>query len=339
MEMLVERLIQIGYFAGQAVVVVAALLILISFIFNLAMKSQHKAELEVEDLKLKYERLGKDLKTSSMSKKELKTLLKAEKKAKKKKEEPLPTVYVINFEGDMRAHAVDNLREEISAVLTAATDQDEVVVCIESPGGVVHGYGLAAAQLLRVKNRGIKLTACVDKVAASGGYLMACVADQIISAPFAIIGSIGVIAQVPNFHRLLKKHDIDYREITAGEFKRTVSLLGEITDKGEQKFLEQITETHQLFKEFVKTNRPQVDVTQIATGEYWYGNRAKELKLVDEIMTSDDFLLKNIADKNMKKISFQKKKKLSERLGLSAAKVASQTADLIWQKLESSKYL
>jgi len=188
----------------------------------------------------------------------------------------------------------------------------------------VHGYGLAAAQILRLKEAGLQVTACVDKVAASGGYMMACTAHRILAAPFAIVGSIGVLAQVPNFHRLLKKIDVDYEEVSAGEYKRTVSTLGEITEKGRAKFKEQIEDTHVLFKEFVGQYRPQVELSQVATGEYWFGLRAKDLKLIDEIMTSDAFILSKKDTHHMLSIQFSAKKnfieKLSEALALAAEK-------------------
>ena len=108
-------------------------------------------------------------------------------------------------------------------------------------------YGLAASQMQRIRDKKLKLTVCVDKVAASGGYMMAVVADKIIAAPFAVLGSIGVLAQVPNFHRLLKKHDVDFEMLTAGKYKRTLTMFGENTDKGREKFQEDIEDTHVLF--------------------------------------------------------------------------------------------
>ncbi len=220
---------------------------------------------------------------------------KAQRKAKKKKEkqeakaakkaskrgqgssdgpEQRKRLYVLNFDGDIRASATDNLREEITAVLNQSTEGDEVLVKVESPGGLVHGYGLAASQLRRIRDAEVPLTIAVDKVAASGGYMMACVADRIIAAPFAVLGSIGVLAQVPNFHRLLKKHDIDFELFTAGEYKRTVTMFGENTEKGREKFTEDLEETHDLFKDFVSENRPQLDIARVATGEVWYGTRS-----------------------------------------------------------------
>jgi serine protease SohB len=199
-------------------------------------------------------------------------------------------VFVLGFHGDIRAHAVRNLREEISALLTLAEPEDSVVVRLESSGGMVHAYGLAAAQLTRIRERGIPLTVCVDKVAASGGYLMACVADRIVAAPFAMVGSIGVLAQIPNFHRLLKKHDIDYELLTAGQYKRTLTVFGRNTDTARQKFAEELEDTHALFREFVQRYRPGLDVAAVATGEVWFGERAQGLGLVDTLGTSDALL-------------------------------------------------
>lgn len=200
-------------------------------------------------------------------------------------------LYVLNFDGDLQASQVSALRNEITAVLVDATKDDEVLVGVQSPGGLVHAYGLAASQLLRVRQAGIKLTVAVDQVAASGGYLMATVADRIIAAPFALVGSIGVMAELPNFNRLLQKHQIDYEVLTAGEHKRTLTMFGENTEAGRSKFMEEIEDVHQLFREFVTENRPSVEDEKVKTGEAWYGQRAIELNLIDEILTSDQYIL------------------------------------------------
>ncbi len=328
-----EYLMQLGLFSGKVAVLViafAALLVLFFALLNRA--RQGKALISVEDLNEKFEQMSKALKASTLDDKALKLERKAEKKRLKAEKKAPPTdkpmVYVLDFEGDIRASHLDNLREEITSILTVAKPgKDEVVLRLESPGGMVHAYGLAAAQLVRLRSAGLKLTICVDKVAASGGYMMACTADRILAAPFAIIGSIGVVAQVPNFHRLLKKHDVDFEEITAGEFKRTVTMFGEITDKGRRKFLDQIEDTHGLFKNFVHTYRPQLDVAQVATGEYWFGERAKQLNLVDEIMASDDYLFKRRGEAQIFKIEIQSHKKWSEKL-------AENIASLIHQSVE-----
>lgn len=203
---------------------------------------------------------------------------------------------------------------EISTVLDVATPRDEVLVRVTSPGGMVHTYGLAAAQLTRVRNANIPLCVSVDKVAASGGYLMACTANKIIASPFAILGSIGVLAQVPNFHRLLKKHDIDYEEYTAGDYKRTISMFGEITDKGKEKFTEQIADTHELFKNFVKEHRPIVDIDKVGTGEPWFGKRALDHKLIDEIKTSDEYFFERKDSHDIVKVKLAEKKKFGEKI-------------------------
>ena len=216
-----------------------------------------------------------------------------------------------------------------------ATAEDEVVVKVESPGGLVHSYGYAAAQLIRIRDAKIPLTICVDQVAASGGYLMACVGSKVLAAPFALIGSIGVVAQVPNFYRLLKKHDVDYKEYTAGDYKRTVSLFGEITEKGEAKFKEQLEITHQLFKSFVSKYRPQLDLAKVATGEFWYGENAKALGLIDEIKTSDEYLLTLAKDHQVVKISFEQKPTFMEKLSDSFSAAITKAFTLIINKMTS----
>lgn len=288
-------------------------------------------ELVVTDLSEEFKETVKHLRDFQLSEEELKQAEKTEKKAKKQeakalksklkngeKVEPKPCVYVLDFKGDISASETTALREEISAIINVAKADDEVLLRLESPGGVVHGYGLAASQLARLKQKGIKLTVAVDKVAASGGYMMACVADKIVSAPFAIIGSIGVVAQIPNIHRLLKKHDVDVDVMTAGEFKRTVTVLGENTEKGKQKFQAELEETHQLFKQFVTQNRPHLDVDKVATGEHWFGQQALALQLVDELATSDDIILEKMKDKSVIAVKYKVKKPLLQKIGKQA---------------------
>lgn len=335
-----EILEQFGLFAAQTLVIVLAIASIIILIAVLAAKAQDKPEIEIELLHKKYKLFAKILKTATLNKEEQKEEKKKEKKElKEKKHEHVRKVFVLDFNGDIKASAVEHLRQEVTAILNAATPRDEIVLRLESPGGVVHGYGLAASQLLRIRDKGIPLTVCIDKVAASGGYLMSCTANKILCAPFAIVGSIGVVAQLPNFHRILKKHDVDYKEYTAGEFKRTVSLLGEITPKGEEKFREQLEATHRLFKNFVQTNRPAIDMTKVATGEYWYGQDAKELGLVDEIRTSDDYLLSQADNNQIIKVSFEKKQKLAEKLSGVLGKAAHSAVLKAYEDLERKIFL
>lgn len=271
--------------------------------------------LEVRALNRRFEHLGDALRSAVMKPKEFKALVKGRKTA----DDAKPRVYVLDFEGDILATQVERLREEVSAIASVAQENDEVVVKIESPGGGVPHYGLAAAQLVRLRERKIKVTACIDRVAASGGYLMACVADNVVAAPFAIIGSIGVVAQVPNIHRLLKKHDVDVAEVTAGEFKRTVSLFGEVTEKGKKKLQEQLEETHHLFKDFVHQYRPKLDVDKVSTGEYWLGRRSLELGLVDSLGTSDDYLMTRTKDAQVFRVTYRSDQPWRDRLGRLAA--------------------
>lgn len=325
---MLASLIELGLFSGKVLIlVVATAAVLILFFSLLARARNAKPMLSVENLNDKFDHMAEALQASVLDAK----VLKLERKTKKKKEKAdkkTPKsqrhVYVLDFNGDIRAAHVESLREEVTAILTVAKPgEDEVVVRLESPGGMVHAYGLAASQLIRLRDAGLQLTICVDKVAASGGYMMACTGHKILAAPFAILGSIGVIAQVPNFHRLLKKHDVDYEEITAGEFKRTISLMGEVTEKGRSKFKEQIEDTHVLFKNFVKNYRPQLDLNQVATGEYWYGYQAKELLLADAIQSSDDYLFQQRNSAKIFKIEIHARRKWSEKLAENIASIVS----------------
>ena len=315
-----------GLFLTKTVTIVIAIVAVV--LFSVVMASRKQADgkdtLEIKKLNKKYEDMAMALNANILEKNELKKLQKQEKEkhkedkksAKEKKDDDKKKrIYVLNFHGDIRASAVSSLREEITAVLTVATEKDEVFVRLESSGGVVHGYGLAASQLMRIREKNIPLTVAVDKVAASGGYMMACVGSRILAAPFAIIGSIGVIAQLPNFHKVLKKHDIDFEQFTAGEFKRTVTMFGENTREAKSKFREEIEDIHALFKDFIVQHRPDVDIVKVSTGESWPGTRALENKLVDELKTSDDYLLENSKQADIYEISYVTKKSLIERIG------------------------
>jgi len=198
---------------------------------------------------------------------------------------------------------------------------------------MVHGYGLAAAQLVRLRDAGFHLTICVDKVAASGGYMMACIANEIISAPFAVVGSIGVVAQVPNFNRLLKEHNVDFELYTAGQYKRTVTMFGENTPEGKAKFEEELQQTHILFKHFVVKYRPQLNVDKVATGEHWYGQDALDLNLVDKLQTSDEYLLALLPQHDVYVINTRKKATLGEKLGLQAAQMADSLIPAVMHKV------
>lgn len=248
-------------------------------------------------------------------------------------------LFLIDFKGDIRPTQVENLRREVTAVLSIADAYDEVAIKIESGGGTVHGYGLAAAQLQRIRDKNIALVVCVDKVAASGGYLMACVANQILAAPYAIIGSIGVMAQIPNIHRLLKKHEIDVELLTAGEYKRTLTVLGENTDKGRQKFLEDIQVIHDQFKNTISRHRPQIDIAAVATGEVWSGEAAVKMNLVDDITTSDAYIVKRCEDADVYLVKYEEKKPIYEKFSAAASLTAERTVDSLLERLDKTRYL
>lgn len=324
-----EFLNDYGLFVAKIITALAALGVLAAIIGNASStKSKSKGHLEISSLNDDLEKINTEFVASLVPPHNKKAFKKTQKKAEKKlakqkagKGNAIDTknrVFVLNFHGDLRASAVASLRQEVTAVLAQTQEGDEVVIKLESAGGLVHGYGLAASQLDRIRKQNIALTTCIDKVAASGGYMMACVADQVIAAPFAIVGSIGVVAQIPNIHRLLKRHDVDVELMTAGKYKRTLTVLGENTEEGREKFREDLEETHDLFKEYVAARRPQVDIEKVATGEIWYGSRAEAVGLVDAIKTSDEYLTGLVATKAIYEVKYVEKKSLPQRLGLAA---------------------
>ena len=330
-----EFLYEYGLFIAKAVTIVLAILLTLGGILSLVSKQkQGKGHLDITSISDKLTDLADYSRSLLLSKEQLKKYQKEQKKAQKQKkaerQNDKPHLFVIDFKGSMDAHEVEALREEITAILTVAKPEDEVLVRLESGGGVVHGYGLAASQLQRLRDNNIKLTVAVDKVAASGGYMMACVADQVLAAKFAIIGSIGVIAQLPNFNKLLKKNDIDFEQHTAGEFKRTLTMFGENNDQGREKFREELEEVHQMFKGFVQQHRPEPDIAKVATGEYWYGSKAHELGLVDTIQTSDDYLLQANQTRNIFAVKYAIKKSLAERFGLAASVTVESLLMKLW---------
>ena len=343
-----EFLYEYGLFLAKTITFVMAVIAIVVVATASAIKHKHKkGELEITDLSEQFEDVEQEIVHALLNPEELKQKEKNDKKiakekaktekalAKKKEKsddaevKSKSKVFVLDFKGSIDAKEVSSLREEVSAILSVATKEDEVFVRLESGGGMVHGYGLASSQLDRIRQHEIPLTVSVDKVAASGGYMMACVANKIIAAPFAILGSIGVIAQLPNFNKLLKKNDIDFEQFTAGEFKRTVTMFGENTEKGKEKFIEELEETHVLFKDFVGEHRPSLDLGKVATGEHWFGTKALELGLVDSIQTSDDYLQKLSKDHKVVAIKYEVKKGLAEKLG----KAASLSVDSVLGKL------
>ena len=311
---MMEFISDYGMFAAKAVTILLVIWVIIALVVSAAQKHHDEDRLEIKNLNKKFAKMKLLMQQALANKKEAKTLARQIKKESKKKDENRKNVYVLNFVGNIKASAVKHLRKEITALLSVATPNDEVVVCLENAGGMVHEHGLAASQLQRIKERNIPLTVAVDKVAASGGYMMACVADKILAAPFSIIGSIGVIAQMPNFNKMLENHGIEFEQVKAGDLKRTLTMFGKNTDEDRARLTEQMEETHDLFKEFVADNREQLDITKIATGEHWLGKKALELKLVDELITSDDYLLKQSEDADVYEIKHTGPKTISEKL-------------------------
>jgi serine protease SohB len=340
----VEFLIQYGLFLAETVTIVLAIIAILIVAIGMSRREASDANLEITHLNTHYEVLSETLEQAMLSKDELKAKAKTRKAADKLKakaakrerktgesnaQDTRARLYVLDFEGDLKASGVDALGEEITAVLTLASPQDEVLIRIDNGGGVVHGHGLAASQLTRLTDQDIPLTVSIDKVAASGGYMMACVADKIVAAPFAIVGSIGVLAQIPNFHRLLDRAGVDFEMVKAGEHKRSLTFFGENTDEDREKMQSDVEGVHELFKRFVCEQRPSLDINAVATGEHWYGTEALDKGLIDVLGTSDDYLMKAAKERDIYTIHLAEKKPLSERL----ATMVSLSVEKIWERL------
>ncbi len=338
-----EFLADYASFLAKTVTLVVAIVVVLVAIASMRGKGRRRSagQLQVTKLNDFYKGLRERLEQSLLDKERVKALRKEQAKTLKKEKklaEPKPRVYVMDFDGDIKASATESMRHEITALLTLATDKDEVVLRLESGGGMVHSYGLASSQLARIRQAGIPLTICIDKVAASGGYMMACIGNKIISAPFAILGSIGVVAQLPNVNRLLKKHDIDFEVLTAGEYKRTLTVFGENTEKGREKFQQDLEITHDLFKNFVASYRPQLDIDEVATGEVWLGMAALDNQLVDELKTSDEYLSERAKTAEVFHLHYVQRKSLQERVGLAATGSVDRLLLNWWSRLTQQRF-
>ncbi|SFB84957.1 inner membrane peptidase. Serine peptidase. MEROPS family S49 [Marinospirillum celere] len=315
-----------------------AVLVIVSLAVAIKRSRAGQEQLEVHSLNERLQEQQDELQEQWLQGKQLKQVRKERKQQDKKRQQEkaaLPRVFVLDFKGDLMASRAGALGREISCLLGLLRPDDEVVVRLESAGGLVHSYGYAAAQLQRLRDRQVRLTICVDKVAASGGYMMACAASQILAAPFAVIGSIGVVAEMPNFNRFLKKHDVDYEVLTAGEYKRTLTLMGENTEEGRKKFLDDLESTHKLFKDFVQRNRPDLEIDKVAKGEIWYGEQALGLKLIDQLMTSDEYLLQKVNEAEVLALKLKKPSPLVERVTAQAAGVVEQRLASLWPSLQA----
>lgn len=321
-----EWLAEMGTFLLQTTLIMSAAGLMLLIVLRSKESNEQGLKLHVESLNDQRRARHRRLRVTTTAQGARKKLLKAfrqEEKARQKAakqgksdDQTRPKVWVLDFHGDIKASQAEQFAQEVSAVIEIASADDEVIVRLESAGGLVHAYGLAAAQLDRLRQAGLSTTVCIDKVAASGGYMMACTANHIKAAPFAVIGSIGVVAQVPNIHRLLKRNDIDVELLTAGKYKRTLTVLGENTQEGREKFIDDLENTHRLFKNYVSQHRPEMDIDKLATGEIWYGSEALAQKLVDSVGTSEAYLVERIAEAQVYRVRLEPPKTISRKVGL-----------------------
>lgn len=341
-----EWLAEFGMFVAQTLTLLIAVGLVVILMTRVRSEAGERTRLRVEELNERYRQRRRRLRLASVASGLRKAQLKAfrrddkhQKRAAKGQETQESCVWVLDFHGDLKASAAPRLSEEISAVLGVAREGDEVVIRLESAGGLVHAYGLAAAELDRLRAAGVTTTVCVDKVAASGGYLMACCADRIHAAPFAVLGSIGVVAQLPNVHRLLKRHDVDVEMLTAGRYKRTLTVFGENTEEGREKFKQDLDNTHALFKRYVGERRPALDIEAVGTGEIWYGSEAVERGLADSLGTSEAYLLECMDRARVLSVRLETRKGMSERLGLSLSRAIERGVERAIEVADATRWL
>nr|WP_267956324.1 protease SohB [Halomonas sp. MCCC 1A17488] len=335
-----------GRFVVQVSVLTLLVVVTVVVIARIKSEAGERVRLRVDELNNRLEYRRRRLALAATEPSARKRLAKAFRRDDKSRsragrrqaDEPRGTVWVLDFHGDLRATGAARFAEEISAVTAAASEGDEVVIRLESAGGLVHAYGLAAAQVDRLREAGLDTTVCVDKVAASGGYLMACAANQLRAAPFAVLGSIGVVAQLPNVHRLLKRHDVDVELLTAGEYKRTLTVFGENTEEGREKFQSDLEHIHELFKRHVAERRPTLDVEAVATGEVWYGRDALEKGLVDALGTSEAYLLARMEEARVVSVRLEARHPMGKRLGLAVREGIEAGVERVLERLDASRW-
>lgn len=340
-----DFLSELGLFAAKALLVVLAIVMVIGAIARARRRGPDEArgQIRVKKLDDRWKRTALAMKRALLPGRAFKALAQEEKKRDKAREKEgrvpdLARVFVVDFDGNLRASQVAALREEVSAILLAARAGDEVVVRLKSPGGLVHAYGLAASQLERLREKGLRLTVSVDQIAASGGYMMAVVADAIIAAPFAVVGSIGVVASVPNFNRWLERREIDFEQLTAGKYKRTLTLFGKNTEEGRRKFQEELEAAHALFKKHIARFRPALDLERVATGEHWYGQEALGLGLVDALGTSDDYLMAARERARIYQVQWVPQRRLLDRFGGAVEGGVERAIERVMERAEESRY-
>lgn len=341
-----EWLMDMGRFVVQMSILTLLVVVAVVVVARIKSEAGERVRLRVDELndRLEYRRRRLTLAaTEPSARKRLAKAFRRDDKSRSRADRKQTagsrsTVWVLDFQGDLKATGAGRLAEEISAVTAAAAEGDEVVIRLESAGGLVHSYGLAAAQIDRLREAGLSTTVCVDKVAASGGYLMACAADQLRAAPFAVLGSIGVVAQLPNVHRLLKRHDVDVELLTAGEYKRTLTVFGENTEEGREKFQSDLDNIHGLFKQHVVQRRPTLDVDEVATGEVWYGHDALEKGLVDALGTSEAYLVARMEEARVVSVRLEARHPMGKRLGLAVRESVESGVERLLERLDASRW-
>ena len=231
-------------------------------------------------------------------------------------------LYYLEFEGDIQASEAAKLKQEILVCLQVAKPTDVFLILVESSGGSVSNYGDLYSVMEMIKKRGHTLWVAIDRVAASGGYLISLPADKIFATPFALIGSIGVLSEVPNFGGLLDKYGVKMEEYTAGERKMNISMFRENGEEQKEHHRKKLGKIHELFKaQLVKyrgglIEKKGVDIGELMEGDFWMGENAFELGLVDELKSSVEILLDEKDHFNILKVNYHNEPKMAGIMGM-----------------------
>jgi len=212
-----------------------------------------------------------------------------------------------------------------------------VALQINSPGGSPAQSSLIASRIRRLsEEKDIPVFAFVEDVAASGGYWLACAADEIYVDPSSIVGSIGVISAGFGFTDLIAKHGVERRVHTAGESKSMIDPFKPEQPKDVARLNNLLEDIHALFIDYVKSRRGAklADNPNLYTGEVFIGQKGIDQGLADGI----GHLVPTMKAKFGEKVTFRKygpKKSLMERFG---AQVVSSTLANVEERASFARF-
>jgi signal peptide peptidase SppA len=230
----------------------------------------------------------------------------------------------------------------VETALTRAFDHDRlkaVALLINSPGGAPTQSGLVAERIRQLADKkGVPVLAFAEDVAASGGYWLACAADEIYAHRTSMVGSIGVISGGFGFTGLLDRFGVERRLHTAGENKARLDPFSPEKPEDVEWLKKMHSQLHELFVDWVKERRgDRLSSTEgLFTGDIWLGSKALELGLIDGLGSLREVIAERYPDAEI--FIAEAKKPLLARLGLGAPAAASAMLDAVTHKAAWSRF-